>query len=452
MARALALALLLLGNQDAEAQIRTSLRRHKIAVDKTGIAVYSITRSRTLLEINPQALLLPASCIKAATTAAALDQLGPDFRFTTRLYALGEVRGGELHGDLAVFAGGDPNISGRDHDGDPAFLFKTWAQKLLAKGIKRVTGDLRLVNSVYDTEFVHPEWREHDPTRWWTAPVAAFSLNDNCVDLILGGDARVSMSPQTRYVSVVNRLKAVAKPEEPILITRRGAEITVAGEISPRGQRTENCAVENPQQFFGSVLLETLQSAGIAVAGKLVQVDEQVVPAPKGEPIDVFTSGLGRTIEICNSRSQNFYAEMIFKQLGYRKTGYGTFNSGRDAVAAFLKKLDVADARIRDGSGLSKENRLTADALVKILVSMKDTKEFVDSLPVAGQSGTLEKRMKKLHGRVRAKTGHLKGVNALAGYLTAASEDKLAFAILMNDPDSSNAAMDEICELLHGSF
>jgi D-alanyl-D-alanine carboxypeptidase/D-alanyl-D-alanine-endopeptidase (penicillin-binding protein 4) len=440
-----ALLLLPIRLQDAEQKVRDLLRRHKLSEARFGIVVQT-TRGRKLIEINADKPLIPASNMKIVTTAAALDRLGAGFEFSTRLYAQGR--------DLVILAGGDPNISARDHGGDPAFLFKRWADKLKKAGIESV-GDVRLVNSIFDTDFIHPDWRDQDLTRWYAAPVGAFSLNDNCVDLSIvseGGKIRISTVPPARAISIRNELSASAKPEKPIRIRRKGWEITVSGDFPNQGSREDNCAVENPHDYFATVLIETLRAGGIEVRGRAIEINEKVALAPQGAPVDEFRSPIGRTLEICNGNSQNFYAEMLLKQMGYRASGWGTFESGAGAVTEFLKKRGIEGAKIADGSGLSRENRLSAETIVKILAEMADRREFVESLAVSGRSGTLQKRLKTLEGKVRAKTGHISGVNAISGYLTAASGETILFSILSNDPSCSNGAVDDLCELIHGSF
>jgi D-alanyl-D-alanine carboxypeptidase/D-alanyl-D-alanine-endopeptidase (penicillin-binding protein 4) len=417
--------------RDLDARVREILKRHKIEDGKIGIAVYSVKDKSIVYRLNDQKPLIPASNMKLVTTAAALDFLGADFKFPTRVYQDGE--------DLVVMAGGDPNISARDHDGDPTFLFKAWAAKV--KGVN----DVRLVNAMFDTEFIHPDWREYDLSEWYAAPVAAFSLNDNCIDITVSGGAKPSVTfvPKTSSIALKNLLTSGDKSA--VAISRKGNEVTVRGEYPTKGTFTANCTVENPHQFFGSVLLET-----VGAKGKVIEVNEKVALAPPGEPLDTFTSTLTRTIEICNTNSQNFYAEMILKQLGYRIYGYGTFTSGAEAVTTYLKKLGIEDAIVRDGSGLSKQNRLSAEALVKVLTAMKDKKEYVDSLAISGKTGTLKRRLKELD--VRAKTGHVRAVNTLSGYVVSSSKDTLIFSILVNDASATNAAIDDLCELFHGSF
>ncbi len=421
--------------------VKELLRKQKISESKIGISVYSVKSQSFVYQLNESKAFIPASNMKIVTTAAALSILGPDFSFATKLYVDQD--------DLVVLAGGDPNISGRDHDGDPTFLFKAWADKLAAKGIKSIN-DVRLVNALFDGEFVHPDWKGYDLTEWYTAPVGAFSLNDNCLDVTVTGGPKVSIVPDTRYVTLRNLLATGSKNS--VAFLRRGSEITIKGEYPAKGTFTDNCTIDHPHQFFGTVLIETLRAKGIDVRGKLVEVNERVAVAPKGEPIDVFTSSLKRTLEVCNGNSQNFYAEMLLKQLGYRVSGYGTFASGVEVLQDYLKKLKVEDAALRDGSGLSKENRISAASLARVLIEMKDRKEFVDSLPVSAQTGTLRKRLKSLDGKVRAKTGHVAGVNTLSGYLQTGSGDTLIFSILANDATASNAELDAIIEALHGSF
>ena len=123
--------------------------------------------------------LMLASNTKLLTTAAALGVLGSEHVFETRVYGRGAVADGQLTGDLAVVGGGDPNISGRFHDGDSLAIFRGWADALAARGIRRVSGDLLLVNGMFAGPRIHPDWPRDQLTSWYEAPVDALSFNDN---------------------------------------------------------------------------------------------------------------------------------------------------------------------------------------------------------------------------------------------------------------------------------
>jgi D-alanyl-D-alanine carboxypeptidase/D-alanyl-D-alanine-endopeptidase (penicillin-binding protein 4) len=423
---------------------------------KVGIAVWSVAQRKAVFAAGARDPLLLASNTKLLTTAAALCRLGADFRFRT---SIGTV-GNEIH----VFAGGDPNLGGRFHDDDPTAIFRQWAAKLKAAGVLKA-GRLVLHTGIFDDQHLNPGWKGYDLWWWWSAPFGALSLNDNCVDLRVepgaeGEPLKVRLAPDTAYVNVVNQTKTARRPQKPFGFTRQPGSNTIVlrGESGARG--TYWVAVHDPTLYFGTVLKETLVREGIAVEGPIEETDASLEQTPGWRELAFWESGLPATLATCNQPSQNFYAEMLLRTLGWKTRGRGTLENGLAAVREFLRdgpKLeDVAQA---DGSGLTRENRASAAALVQLLVYMrehKDAKVFLDSLPSNGAAqGTLRTRMtaSDVKGKVRAKTGHISGVSSLSGYAEAAGGDTFVFSILVNGEGGAPAAgadrlQDRLCELL----
>jgi D-alanyl-D-alanine carboxypeptidase/D-alanyl-D-alanine-endopeptidase (penicillin-binding protein 4) len=436
-------------------------RRLEAAVERglpkgaaAGIVVADLTDGRVLWEREPQRPLAPASNAKLFTTAAALWRLGKDFEFQTRV----SVAGGALH----VSGGGDPNLSGRFHDGDPTAVFKGWATRLKQAKIERVE-NIVLHDAWGAPPTVHPDWAQADPGAWWRAPVAAFSLNDNCVDVTLhpaakaGLPATVALSPDTTFVRVVNKTVTVEKIErgqEAIAAVQAGA-IVVSRQVGARGPPPSwSIAIDDPAMYFGTVLSETLQREGIAVTGKIVLTAD---PPPAGEPLIVTRSALAPALRVANARSQNLYAELLARHVAVAASRPATFEEAAAAVNAFAASVGAKETRLADGSGLSPHSRTTARDVVTLLVAMRrrpDWKIFDDSLAVSGQEGTtLRNRMRQpaLAGRVHAKTGTIERVASLSGYVRTAGGSEIAFSILINghrDLAAAHRLMDSICEAI----
>jgi D-alanyl-D-alanine carboxypeptidase/D-alanyl-D-alanine-endopeptidase (penicillin-binding protein 4) len=164
---------------------------------------------------------------------------------------------------------------------------------------------------------------------------------------------------------------------------------------------------------------------------------------------------LAKTVQICLTVSQNFYAETILRTLGREMKGKGTRENGLAVVREYLKELGITEFQQLDGSGLTPENKLSPRDMVKLFRSMhqhKEAKVFYDALAVnGGKTGTLRKRMKEFPGQVHAKTGHINSVATLSGYVESERGDTYIFSILINGGDSGKAdrLQDRICELLH---
>ena len=422
-----------------------------------GVYVASARTGQAVYAFSERAPLLLASNTKLLTTSAALCKLGPDFKFHTSIGVLG--------GDLHVFGGGDPNISGRFFNDDPTAIFKDWAAKLRAAGVTRA-GRLVLHTGIFDDAHLHPGWKNYDPWVWWAAPFGALSLNDNCVDIKVGPAAegqpcKFDLSPATAYFTVQNQTRSSAKSGRHTFGFTRAAgtnNVTLRGEVG--GRASSWIAVNDPTLYFGTVLKETLAAAGIATGE--IEESAQLIEDAKGyKELASFESDLASTVATCNQSSQNFYAEMIFRTVGWKLKGKGSTENAAEAVKEFLTKdVGMEDFDQADGSGLTRENRASAAELVRLLLYMRKqpaAKAFIDSLPVNGdRRGTLKNRMlgTDVRGRVRAKTGHVGGVSSLSGYIDAANGETYVFSILVNAAGEqtkmglADQMEDRICEIL----
>lgn len=413
-------------------------------------------------------LLIPASNQKLTTTAAALSILGPDYTFETQLGLRGEVgEDGVLRGDLAVRGAGDPGISGR-LDGDPYSVFRRWAAALQARGVRRVEGDLYLEHGLFAGPTVHPDWPPEQQMWWYEAPVAALSFSDNCL-LLRAWGARRAGAPGV--LEVVPRLGGLVELRNGLrTTTQRGKHhwavdrkpgsrvVVVNGQVQPQGPPLEVwVTVPDPVQYFGAALRDALAQEGVAVSGETRPVER--LPGPWWELVTTHRSLLVTALDVTNKRSQNFYAESLFKLLGARRCGDGSWQGGTQVVSDFLVR-EVGwqrDAfRIADGSGMSRNTRVTARQLTQLLEHMFGSRygvEFMRSLPYAGEAdASLHKRMTNApyRGNVFAKTGTLGGVSSLSGYAKGRSGRLYAFAIIANGASawSGRVVQDRIVQAL----
>ncbi len=390
-----------------------------------------------------------ASNTKLFTTAAAFDQLGSDFVFSTPLLMRGSLYDGFLSGDLAVVGSGDPNISGRLHDADPFAIFKGWAEQLRRRGVRRVRGNLYLVGGLFDDEWVHPDWPADQLDRWYEAPIAALSFSDNCFLVRVrpgqqaGEPAVVEQVPDLGLYEVNNTATTTAsRRQHAIQVTRpRGSTVfQVTGRIYRDGDSVDKwVSVQDPISFFAAALRAALREKGIEVDG----ADQRVAALPGAvwEEVARHRSSLETTLSITNRRSQNFYAESLLKLLGARSEGVGSWDSGLRVVKRFLTSIGIESSAyvVADGSGMSRHNRATPRQLTQLLGylnSRHDREGFLRSLPASGEEATSwHNRLVEdpYRGRVLAKTGTLRGVSTLSGYATATSGRFYAFSLLFND-------------------
>lgn len=439
-------------------RLDAAVQAFKMKSATVGVYVASTRTGQAVYGNSERAPLLLASNTKLLTTAAALCRLGPDFTFRTSVGVLG--------GDLHVFAGGDPNISGRFRNDDPTAIFREWAARIRAAGVTKVDR-LVLHTGIFDDVHLHPGWKGYDLWTWWAAPFGALSLNDNCVDLKVapageGQPCRITLAPDTGYVTVVNQTRSAAKSGRNTFGFTRPAgtnTVTVRGEVG--GRSTSWVAVHDPTLYFGTVLKETLAAAGVSVTGGVEESAQPIEDARGYQELASFESDLAASVATCNQSSQNFYAEMILRTLGWKLKGKGSTDHSIAAVRDFLtKEVGMEDFDQLDGSGLSRENRASALEIVKLLLHMRKQpayRAFLESLPANGdRRGTLKNRMTAadLRGRVRAKTGHIGGVTTLSGYVESVGGETYAFSILINAASEqtrmglADQLQDRLCEIL----
>lgn len=430
-----------------------------------GCVILDLDSGETVLSHNANKALLPASNMKLVTTIAALEQLGTDFEFVTRILADGSVKDGALTGDLCVIGGGDPNISGRFHNDDPLAIFKDWAAQLKKAGVTRVTGDLKFDSTLFGGEVYSEGWPQDEQyLKWYCAEVTALAFNDNCIGIRViptraGKPARIEVVPETAYVKIVNETTTASgkKGAEIGIIRQRDSnEITVKGKVYEQatwGYSTD-VTVHDPARFAATVLKETLQREGITVQGSIEPVTLTNEDAKRCSILVEHRAGLLQALQPINTNSQNLHAEMLFRQLGLRYAGKGTFKTGQAAIAAYLREqgLLTDGVTIEDGSGLGRGNNVTPTLLVKLLqkaAARDDFASFEASMAVGGETGTLEKRLtdKSVRGKVIAKTGYINGVRSLSGYLFV-GERRFAFSMLMNSCVYTKQMQDEILEVL----
>jgi D-alanyl-D-alanine carboxypeptidase/D-alanyl-D-alanine-endopeptidase (penicillin-binding protein 4) len=215
--------------------------------------------------------------------------------------------------------------------------------------------------------------------------------------------------------------------------------VTVSGTVPLRGVWWSTpIAIDNPPAFFGDVLRNRLENAGIEITGAVVERD--VRPDEAWVLIAQTESDLLPTLAVTNKKSQGFYAEQIFKTLAAEKTGKGNWEAAVSIEKQFLADLGLDPTRfdLHDGSGLSPENRVSAADVVAFLRAMNSHPHgaiWKSTLAVSGDpEGTLRHRLREqlVAGKIVAKTGSISGVSTLAGYVTAASGKSYAFAILLN--------------------
>ena len=419
--------------------------------------VIDLSSGRELYAVNVDEPYIPASNGKLAVGAATLDQFGPDHQLKTYLALDGD--------DLWVIGTGDPGIGDNNlakrSGGTTMTVLDQWATALAKRGVKSISGNLYYYDRAFDETWTHPSWSRGYITEWYAAPISGLNFNNNCVDIKVeptrdGQPVSFSVIPPTRNVTVRNKL-ITGRGDDPD-VDREGDKdvFTIKGATTrPRDLKSE--AITNPGAFFADALRTHLADKGISIAGRIIRADKPLdgrIEPPAGKIVAVHETKLSDGLGRINKQSQNNFAEGYCKLLGKAhrakqgKDEPGSWEAGGEATKAFLgrNRIDASKIVIADGSGLSRDNRVTARMISDLLKTMwkhKHKQAFFDSLSIAGKDGTIASRMKDLEGRVHAKTGYIGGVRALSGYVRNDDGRWLAFSIIYNGIDGSVKPFEE---------
>ncbi len=441
--------------------------------ERWGIIVVSLDRGDTLWTHNADEAMAPASNMKLYTSAAALHLLGPDYRFTTWLVTDGPVVNGVLHGDLLLYGTGDPTLATRMPD-RPAGGIEAFVEAVREAGIHEIRGRIVGDGSYFQGDPRRPSWNPADLDNWFAAPVSALTFNENMVTLrvqptrAVGLPPRVLTLPEGAEVRIRNESRVQAAGA-PLALFRDDPDgpIRITGTLRPRQvEAWRSMTHPDPPRYAASVLRAALAEAGVEVQGGTASLDARsgdasasrisgrtlVAPAfGSGERLQTLavhhSPPVSEMIHPVNKRSHNLFAEALLLAMARAEGETPDFEGGARTLARFLVDevgVDPETLHVEDGSGLSRLNRTTPRALVRLLAWMDGSphlEAYHASLPEAGNRRELG-RMERTAaaGNLRAKTGTIHRVSALSGTVRSAEGERLAFSFVVNDVPSPWAA------------
>jgi D-alanyl-D-alanine carboxypeptidase/D-alanyl-D-alanine-endopeptidase (penicillin-binding protein 4) len=356
-----------------------------------GLLVVNPRTGDTLYSRNAGKLFMPASNQKILTAAVSLVELGPDYRFRTAIASHGNLQNGVLGGDLVIIGRGDPSLSDRAR-GSAMNAMLAIADSLSARGVRSITGSVRPGGNVFPGDIYGYGWELDDLTSSGT-PTDELLFNEGMVRTI---------------------------------------------KHTPRGDTVELIGTANPTVAYLAALDTALRARGITTG---LGVSDSILDV--GEPLDTLyafdSPPLREILKTFLKPSQNQIGEILLKTLGLEKAGAGIPDSGAAIITRQLREwgVDSTAAVVYDGSGLSRHDLITPEAIVKVLVAMQrhpSFQVFYDALPIGGVDGTISNRMRgtPAEKNVHAKTGTLEFVRSLSGYVTTADNETLIFSFLSN--------------------
>ncbi|MCX7513539.1 D-alanyl-D-alanine carboxypeptidase/D-alanyl-D-alanine endopeptidase [Frateuria hangzhouensis] len=445
------------------AAIDAHIAQPRFAAARWGVAVVSLDSGRMLYAHDADKLFQPASTAKLYTAALVLNGLDAGYRIPTRVLGPPPGHRGRVNGSLVLYGMGDPSLGA---DPSTAGWADSLADQLAARGVRRVRGDLVADANYFAGPPIGNGWEAFDLLAGFAAPALALSVDENQVRLTVtpapraGSPARLDLDPAFAAMPLQGRLSTspAGSPGDINIYRAPGSRLlqvfgSIAAQAAPR---SFHLAMDDPARAAGNALLQALQRHGIELDGKLRVLHwPQQAAAPRAESqvlARVLSPPLSTILREGLKRSQNLYLQNLLQLAGTRAhaaaagdpvapTGFlSAADWGIHALRQLLDRIGIPPSAslIGEGTGLSRRDLTTPHALVRLLgflAAGQDAALLRDMLPVAGVDGTLAWRMRgtPAAGNVHAKTGSMTYVNCLAGYVTSAAGEHLAFAILLND-------------------
>jgi serine-type D-Ala-D-Ala carboxypeptidase/endopeptidase (penicillin-binding protein 4) len=427
-------------------KIAQTIDQSEFANARWGIMAISLKDGRVPCAREAQKLFNPASIHKLLTSIVALDKLGADFRWKTSLYATKQIETDTLNGDLILYGTGAPDFaeSGLDN----------FVNQLQKKGLRHVKGNIIADESFFKGDKVGDGWSWGELQWYYGAEASALTFNENQAEITLQGGKPVS---STDYVKTHGEVKPVQEIEAVGLKREINEnEVYAWGNGAALQARI---SVSKPALWAAKILKEKLEKSGVKVDGEVKfadwKTDDKFDVAKAVELASIESQTLGEIVRKMNKDSVNLYAELILRTLG-KKFGEtapdenpkvqktrGDDSAGASVIKKWLTENNIAtdEIKIHDGSGLSRLDFVTPEAIGRALVFASQSKfaeTFKNSLPIAGTDGTMRGRLGNLRGRVLAKTGSITYVNSLAGYAKNSADETFAFVIITNNETRKN--------------
>ncbi|MEC5216598.1 D-alanyl-D-alanine carboxypeptidase/D-alanyl-D-alanine-endopeptidase (penicillin-binding protein 4) [Actimicrobium sp. GrIS 1.19] len=428
------------------APVSAALKRAGIPPSAVSLQVQDVNSGKSVLALNPEQALNPASTMKLLTTDAALALLGPTFNFTTQAWIRGERSGEQLNGDLILRGGGDPKLVLEN--------FWLFLRKIRAQGVRVIHGNLVLDRSAFDVKEVDPTQFDGDPLKPYNVGPDALLLNYQSLAVRLSPDAtqrtvHVSLDPEMNGLAV--RPPSWTPTEcEGDFRAAISARIDAAG-ASFDGPFAGACGEQVWQirpyplarnRYVELIFRQLWTELGGTFDGNVI---DGSVPADAIALTDWKSPSVAELIRDINKFSNNVMARQLFLALGGAQPA--NLAASRAAIGNWLAAngIDTSGLVLENGAGLSRIERISATTLGQVLVNAFQAPtmpEFISSMPLVGYDGTMRKRLREqgVAGHAHIKSGSLQDVRSIAGYVLAESGKRYAVVFLINHPNAPRAA------------
>lgn len=416
----------------------------------------------TIVDIDSDNMVLPASNMKLISTGAALHSLGADYRFTTTIGYSGSISEGVLKGDLYIIGGGDPTLGSKDSIAvQLTEVFDQWEKMVRDAGIRRIDGRIIGDGRWFDSMAGHPSWQWSDLGTYYGAGATGLMFYENTQSFRVspgknvGDPVTISPSyPETPWMEFRYSC-TTGKAGTGDQLYLYASDLAPVGEVRgtfavDRAAKRLDCSNQFPEYTCASYFADYLKGKGIFSDGPAdFRLCSEITPADESE-ITVIGStsspSLKRIIFETNHASNNLFAETLLKTLGKVHTGSACYDSTYVALDKVLKEIGTdtsRGARFDDGSGLSRKNYISSDFFCRFLASMMESpcfEDYISTLPSPGSKGTLSANMKgsseEIKSRIKVKSGSMGGVRCYSGYIIPSEgckDETIIFSIMVNN-------------------
>lgn len=409
------------------------------------VLVQNLNTGEVIDSYRPDHVVPPASVMKLLTTGAALEMLGPGYRFPTVIEYSGAIEKGVLYGNLYIRGGCDPSLGWK---GRTAFLDK-WVRAIQAAGIQRIEGSVVADMTMLDGEAQNPSWLCEDAGNYYAPGIFALNYYGNTMNIVLKSGEPGSLAsvvktePAVEDVYFINHVRCDKISYDGAFVSGLpySSERYLTGVVpSNLGTFGVKGDLPNPGLLLARHLTAKLKEAGVAVQRDATYLADYNPLAPaRTEIYTHYSEPLSELLKETNINSNNLYAEALFRYLGTRYTLPGSIHNSQDIVRDYWRRrgVTIQNAIIKDGCGLAPQDAVSAKTFVQVLTIMSrstNKSAWIASLPISGQTGTLKTLCKDtpLEGRIHAKSGTIAGTKNFAGYIDMPNGDTWVFAILIN--------------------
>ncbi len=434
------------GTLSPEDTVLTQIKDLQSVLPGATISFCLMEGDKVLSQYNPDAALATASTMKVLTTATALSVLGADFRFETFLEYDGSLNAGVLSGNLYIRGTGDPTFGADDY----RRTLRELVQLIKSSGIKEIKGDIVGDDLVFSRHVTPETWMWGDIGNYYGAAATGLCFNENTYKIFFkpgrqGEPTQVIGTEPKMELDFINDVKTGAPNSGDNTIIfgfHYNATKYMSGTVPAGVQRFGvKGAMHDPALVLAKLLREELLANGVPIQGTFKNAHQLPKTRRLALCAPILSPPLSEIVLQTNTKSNNLYAEALFKTVALKTKGEGSNEAASKAIVEFwrAKGLNTRGMFVEDGSGLSRYNAVSANQMVFILNAMKSNPDFVNSLPVSAVSGTLSSvcKGKLCAGKIRAKSGYIKRARAYAGYAKTLTGRDLTFAILVNNYDTS---------------